>query len=104
MKQYADFGLKLPVVGGETAGDDALLRSLGDEAIGMYSCCPYTLDLDTGTNKRFIAAMQKDWNDSHPNDPMTDEWLDEHLHIVEHAPHLMTAMERPPFSAAVKSP
>src|SRR6516164_11024285 len=32
MKQYADFGLKLPVVGGSTAGDDALLRSFGDEA------------------------------------------------------------------------
>ena len=61
MKQYATFGLKLPVVGGETAGDDALLRSFGDEAIGMYSCCPYTLDLDTDSNKRFIAAMQKDY-------------------------------------------
>jgi len=62
MKQYADFGLKLPVVGGETAGDDALLRSFGDEAIGMYSCCPYTLDLNTDSNKRFIAAMQKDFS------------------------------------------
>jgi branched-chain amino acid transport system substrate-binding protein len=61
MKQYATFGLKLPVVGGETAGDDALLRSFGDEAIGMYSCCPYTVDLDTDSNKRFIAAMQKDY-------------------------------------------
>jgi branched-chain amino acid transport system substrate-binding protein len=61
MKQYANFGLKLPVVGGETAGDDALLRSLGDEAIGMFSCCPYTLDLDTESNKRFIAGMQKDY-------------------------------------------
>jgi branched-chain amino acid transport system substrate-binding protein len=61
MKQYADFGLKLPVVGGSTAGDDALLRSFGDEAIGLYSCCPYTLDLDTDSNKRFIAAMQKSY-------------------------------------------
>jgi branched-chain amino acid transport system substrate-binding protein len=61
MKQYTTFGLKLPVVGGETAGDDALLRSFGDEAIGMYSCCPYTLDLDTDGNKRFIAGMQKEF-------------------------------------------
>ena len=61
MKQYADFGLKLPVVAGETAGDDALLRSFGDEAIGLHSCCPYTLDLDTDSNKRFIDAMQKDY-------------------------------------------
>ena len=33
MKQYADQGLKYQVVGGETAGDDALLKSFGDEAI-----------------------------------------------------------------------
>src|SRR5690348_786213 len=61
MKQYANFGLKLPVVAGETAGDDALLRSFGDEAVGLYSCCPYTLDLDTDSNKRFVAAMNKDF-------------------------------------------
>ena len=61
MKQYANFGLRLPVMGGETAGDDALLRSFGDEAIGLYSCSPYTLDLDTDSNKRFVANMQKNY-------------------------------------------
>src|SRR4029079_3933056 len=45
MKQYAAIGLKLRVVTGETGGDDALLRSFGDEAIGMISCSPYTADL-----------------------------------------------------------
>ena len=48
-------------VTGETGGDDALLRSMGDEFLGMYSCCPYTLDLNTDSNKRFIAAMVKDY-------------------------------------------
>jgi len=61
MKQYAAAGLKYPVVTGETGGDDALLRSLGDEFLGMYSSCPYTLDLATDTNKRFIAAMVKEF-------------------------------------------
>ena len=61
LKTYAAAGLKFPVVTGETGGDDALMRSFGDEAIGMYSCCPYTLDLDTDGNKRFVAAMQKDY-------------------------------------------
>jgi branched-chain amino acid transport system substrate-binding protein len=59
MKQYHNFGLKLPVVTGETGGDDALLRSFGDEAIGLYSACPYTLDYESDSNKRFVAAMQK---------------------------------------------
>jgi len=61
MKTYAAAGLKFPVVTGETGGDDALMRSIGDEMLGMYSCCPYTLDFDSDSNKRFIAAMQKDY-------------------------------------------
>ena len=61
LKQYAAAGLKFPVVTGETGGDDALLRSFGDEAVGLYSACPYTLDLDTESNKRFVAAMNKDY-------------------------------------------
>jgi branched-chain amino acid transport system substrate-binding protein len=61
LKQYAAAGLKYPVVTGETGGDDALLRSFGDEALGLYSCCPYTLDLDTPSNKRFVAAVNHDY-------------------------------------------
>jgi branched-chain amino acid transport system substrate-binding protein len=61
MKQYAAVGLKYPVVTGETGGDDALLRSFGDEAIGLYSCCPYTADLENESNKRFIADMEKEF-------------------------------------------
>jgi branched-chain amino acid transport system substrate-binding protein len=61
MKQYAAAGLKLPVVTGSTGGDDALLRSFGDEAIGLISCSPYTADFDNESNKRFIAAMEKDY-------------------------------------------
>ena len=61
MKQYAAAGLKYPVVTGETGGDDALLHSFGDEAIGMHSCCPYTSDLQNESNKRFVAAMAKDY-------------------------------------------
>ena len=62
MKQYADLGLKYPVCAGETGGDDALLRSFGDEALGLISCCPYTADLDTDGNKRFLAGMEKNYN------------------------------------------
>src|SRR2546429_6476616 len=36
----------------EDAGDDALLKSFGDEAIGMISVNFYTNDLDTPSNKR----------------------------------------------------
>ena len=61
MKQYAAAGLKFPVVTGETGGDDALLHSFGDEAIGLVSCCPYTADLQNESNKRFLATMEKEF-------------------------------------------
>ncbi len=62
MKAYASAGLKYPVVTGETGADDALLKSYGDEAIGLVSCCPYTLDVETDANKRFIDGMLKNYN------------------------------------------
>jgi branched-chain amino acid transport system substrate-binding protein len=62
MKTYANAGLKYPVVTGETGGDDALLKSYGDEALGLVSCCPYTLDLDTDGNKRFVSGIMNNFD------------------------------------------
>ena len=62
MKAYDSAGLKFPVVSGETGGDDALLKSFGDEAIGLMSCIPYTLDLETDGNRRFVDGMLKNFN------------------------------------------
>src|SRR2546425_974627 len=63
MRAYADLGLKarIPLLSGWTAMDDALLRSLGDEAVGVVSAAWYSADRDTPGNKRFVAAMQKDY-------------------------------------------
>jgi branched-chain amino acid transport system substrate-binding protein len=62
MKQYASVGLKYPVVTGETGGDDALLTSFGSEAIGLISASPYTLDLESDGNRRFVDEMRKNYN------------------------------------------
>jgi branched-chain amino acid transport system substrate-binding protein len=62
MKQYSDAGLKYPVLGGETAGDDALLASFGEEAIGMITAAPYTVDLKNAANEHFLAIMKKEYN------------------------------------------
>jgi branched-chain amino acid transport system substrate-binding protein len=63
MRAYADLGLKdkIPLLAGWTALDDALLKSLGDEAIGVASAAWYSAERDTPSNKRFIEAMQKDY-------------------------------------------
>jgi branched-chain amino acid transport system substrate-binding protein len=66
MQQYASYGLKskYPVLGGETAADDALLASFtGDDAVGMINSCPYSVTYNSPSNKRFVAAMQREYND-----------------------------------------
>jgi hypothetical protein len=37
--------------------DDPLLRSLGDEAVGVISAAAYLPELDTPTNKRFACRV-----------------------------------------------
>jgi len=61
MKQYADLGMKKPVIGGETAGDDALLKSFGEEAVGLITSCPYTMGTENESNKRFVADFYRDY-------------------------------------------
>jgi len=61
MKQYKDAGLTLPVIGTSTGCDDALLKSFGDEAVGMLSCSWYTSDLDTPSNRRLVDGMVRDY-------------------------------------------
>ena len=63
MRAYADLGLKekMPLLAGWTGMDDALLRSLGDEAVGVISAAYYSADFGSESNKRFVAAMQKDY-------------------------------------------
>jgi branched-chain amino acid transport system substrate-binding protein len=63
MRSYSDLGLqgKIPLLAGWTAMDDALLHSLGDEAVGVVSAHWYSADFDSPANKRFVATMQKDY-------------------------------------------
>jgi branched-chain amino acid transport system substrate-binding protein len=59
--QYKDQGLILPLIGGGVAMDDGLLKSFGDEAIGVISVAPYTADLDTPSNRRFVEDSVKEY-------------------------------------------
>lgn len=63
LRAYADLGLKgkIPVLAGWTAMDDALLKSQSDEAVGVLSASYYSADFDSAANKRFVAAMSRDY-------------------------------------------
>ena len=59
-KQFNEYGVKTPVVGGMTAFDEVALRNMGDYALGSLSSCWYTAQLDNPINKRFVAAYRAD--------------------------------------------
>ena len=63
MRSYADLGLKakIPLLAGSVGMDDALLKSVGDEAVGVISASFYSAASGSESNRRFVAAMQKDY-------------------------------------------
>jgi branched-chain amino acid transport system substrate-binding protein len=59
-KQYTEAGLKsrLPLVSGGTVTDEHVLRTMGDEALGIVSALHYSAALDTPANKKFAQAYE----------------------------------------------
>ena len=62
-KQFNEYGLrgKINVVGGMTAFDEAVLRNMSDEALGILTACWYTAELDNPLNRKFAAAFRNEW-------------------------------------------
>src|SRR5450631_3541523 len=62
-RQFNEYGLKgkINVVGGMTAFDEAVLRNMGDEALGIITACWYSAELDNPINKKFAAAFRNEW-------------------------------------------
>src|SRR5207244_2016609 len=62
-KQFNEYGMKgkLNVVGGMTAFDEAVLRNMVDEALGIITACWYSAELDNPINKKFAAAFRAEW-------------------------------------------
>src|SRR5690242_621578 len=61
IKQAKGLGIKQQIVGGATTADDTIIQAYGEEAQGLINTNPYSLDIDSEANKRFIAAMQKNY-------------------------------------------
>jgi branched-chain amino acid transport system substrate-binding protein len=59
-KQYAEAGLKgkLPLIGGGTFTDEHVLRTMGDEVLGVITPLHYSAALETPANKRFAQAYE----------------------------------------------
>src|SRR6185295_6801375 len=63
LRQFNEYGLrgKVTPVGGMTALDEAVLRNMGDEALGIVTSCWYSADVENAINKRFVANFRVDW-------------------------------------------
>jgi branched-chain amino acid transport system substrate-binding protein len=59
-KQYSDVGLKgrLPLIGGGTFTDEHVLRTMGDEALGIVTALHYSAALTTPANRKFAQAYE----------------------------------------------
>ena len=64
LRQFVEYGLKdkLEPVGGMTALDEAVLRNMGDEALGIVTACWYSAELDNEINKQFASSFRKQFN------------------------------------------
>jgi branched-chain amino acid transport system substrate-binding protein len=68
LKQYQEAGLhgRIPVLANQTAVDEALLRSMGDEAVGVVSTMHYSAALDTPANRKFVTAYRQSFGGNDP--------------------------------------
>ena len=63
IKQARALDIRQKLVGGSTTADDTIMAAYGEEAEGLINTNPYSLDIDSDANKRFIAAMRRSYGD-----------------------------------------
>ena len=64
LKQYNEYGMKakIPVFGSATTVDEGILKNMGEEAVGVISTAWYSATIDTPDNRKFVAAVNKEYN------------------------------------------
>lgn len=61
LKQYKEYGMKIPVLGSMTTADEGILKQMGDEALGVVTAGWYAAGIDSAENKRFVGAINKEY-------------------------------------------
>jgi len=61
LKQYADSGLDIPVVGPAFSFDQGILQAVGDAALGVKNTSQWNKDIDNPANKAFVEAFQAEY-------------------------------------------
>ncbi|MEM9602429.1 MAG: ABC transporter substrate-binding protein [Pseudomonadota bacterium] len=61
LKQYADSGIEIPVVGPAFSFDQGILQAVGDAAMGVVNTSQWNKDIDNPTNAAFVETFQAEY-------------------------------------------
>ncbi|EEE48032.2 ABC transporter substrate-binding protein [Roseibium alexandrii] len=61
LKQYADSGIDLPVVGPAFSFDQGILQAVGDAAMGVKNTSQWSKDIDNPANNAFVESFQAEY-------------------------------------------
>ena len=61
LKQYADSGVDIPLVGPAFSFDQDILQAVGDAALGVHNTSQWNKDIDNPANKAFVEAFQNEY-------------------------------------------
>lgn len=61
LKQYADSGIDLPVVGPAFSFDQGILQAVGGAALGVRNTSQWNKDLDNPANAAFVESFQQEY-------------------------------------------
>ncbi len=61
LKQYADSGVDLPVVGPAFSFDQGILQAVGAAALGVKNTSQWNKDIDNPANAAFVASFQAEY-------------------------------------------
>ncbi|WP_172299260.1 ABC transporter substrate-binding protein [Pseudoruegeria sp. HB172150] len=59
LKQYAESGVELPLVGPAFSFDQNILQAVGDAAVGVKNTSTWSKDLDNDANAAFVSAYEE---------------------------------------------
>ncbi|MFZ2099110.1 MAG: ABC transporter substrate-binding protein [Oricola sp.] len=62
MKQYAQSGVDIPLIGPAFSFDQNILQAVGDAALGVKNTANWSKDLDNDANKAFVEGFQAEYN------------------------------------------
>jgi branched-chain amino acid transport system substrate-binding protein len=61
LKQYADSGVGLPVIGPAFSFDQGILQAVGAAALGVVNTSQWNKDIDNPTNAAFVESFQAEY-------------------------------------------